>query len=172
MAKLASTNYAAHVCTQKYAPGHWPLLNLMVPRTKILFHRNQVILIGPDEDITRAVAVAHSHRPGFLRVNTKPSRVDYTGRVARALLEIAEDQYIKVITSRAVNIENEIDMPATLLWGRRGNAPARTFSLKHEGCEVPGFSSELLMSLKNGKLITNHWPELDLAQRQRRKLKV
>ena len=69
-------------------------------------------------------------------------------------MEIAEGQYIKVIVARAVNIENEIDMPVILLWGRRGNTPARTFSLRHEGCEATGFSLELVMSLKNGKLIT------------------
>lgn len=45
-------------------------------------------------------------------------------------------------------------MSATLLWGRRANTPARTFSFRHQGYEATGFSPELVMLLENGKLVT------------------
>lgn len=58
--------------------------------------------------------------------------LDYTDWVVKAVSEIGEDQYTKVIVSRAVDLEDDIDMLGTLLWGRHQNTPARTFSLCHE----------------------------------------
>lgn len=155
----AGFNYAAHIRGQVYNPGQWPLLSLMVPRSEVTIHRNYITVVGHDEYHIRELcymlkATARVDTPRFLQDDMKQNTDDYKSTVARALLEIAEDQYTKVIVSRAVDLKDEIDMPATLLWGRRGNTPARTFSLSHEGFEATGFSPELVMSLENRKVVT------------------
>jgi salicylate synthetase len=107
-------------------------------------------------DLLKPVASATFDPPRFVNVNTKENAIDYKERVAIAVLEIADDQYTKVIVSRALELlpGEEIDMLTSLLWRRRRNTPARTFSLKHEGIAATGFSLELVMSLENGKLVT------------------
>ncbi|CAG7927943.1 unnamed protein product [Penicillium olsonii] len=127
----AGFNYAAHIRGQAYTPGNWPLLASLVPRIEMLLH--QITLKGIDDDEVKAF---------------------YTARVERALRDIAEGRYIKVIPSRALEVDGKIDMPATLLAGRQSNNPARTFSLSHAGYQATGFSSELVLSVENGKVKT------------------
>jgi salicylate synthetase len=71
-----------------------------------------------------------------------------------ALSDIAQGRYGKVIPSRALEIEGKIDMPATLLAGRHANDPARTFPISHGGYRATGFSPELVLSVDNGKVMT------------------
>ncbi|PYH85649.1 isochorismate synthase/isochorismate-pyruvate lyase mbtI [Aspergillus uvarum CBS 121591] len=89
-----------------------------------------------------------------ISINTQDSAGEYLARVQTALAEIVEGKYTKVIPSRAVEIAGRVDMPATLLCGRRCNAPARSFSLSHGGYQATGFSPELVMSVKKGKVTT------------------
>lgn len=87
-------------------------------------------------------------------IDTLGNPEEYISRVEKALVEINKGQYIKVIPSRVVNIQDKVDMPATLLLGRGANSPARTFSLNHAGFQATGFSPELVLSVQHGKVIT------------------
>ncbi|CAG7917987.1 unnamed protein product [Penicillium olsonii] len=159
----AGFNYAAHIRGQAYTPGNWPLLALLVPRIEMLLHQNTITLKGIDDDEVKALYEAISHINTSLCLpcprNSKPIGTQdiegsYTARVERALRDIAEGRYIKVIPSRALEVDGKIDIPATLLAGRQSNNPARTFSLSHAGYQATGFSPELVLSVENGKVKT------------------
>ena len=78
----------------------------------------------------------------------------YKTSVASALSEIKSGLYKKIIVSRAVDLKERVDMPATLLRGRRANTPARTFCLNQAGFQATGFSPELVVSVDKGKVTT------------------
>ncbi|OQE26203.1 hypothetical protein PENFLA_c007G00108 [Penicillium flavigenum] len=153
-------NYAAHIRGQPYRPGQWPLLSLLVPYNQVVIHRDVVTVTGSDDESVRELynmikLGGTIPNPVYLQtIDTDDNMGRYTARVARALSDIQRGQYIKVIPSRAIEIEGKIDMPATLLGGRRSNNPARCFSLSHAGFQATGFSPELVMSGQNGKVIT------------------
>lgn len=84
-------------------------------------------------------------------VNTQRNEDEYTDQVdqaAKAVSEIQAWQYTKVIVSRAIDFEGGVDIPGTLLRGRRSNTPARSFALNHGGFEATGFT------LDGGKVVT------------------
>ncbi len=136
----------------------------MAPRMEVKFKGNQVTVIGHDTDIKElcdliTLAAATNSRAGFDRSryispDIEQTATQYKAHVQSALTEIQKGMYNKVIASRIVDLERPIDMPATLLLGRRSNTPARTFCFKHAGFEATGFSPELVMALENGKVVT------------------
>lgn len=159
----AGFNYAAHIRRQEFKPGQWPLLSLLVPSIDLTFRRDEITIAGFDDDRVRELHdFIHNHPANFdsarlkttARIDTQENTEEYISRVEKALLEINKGHYVKVIPSRAVNIQDKVDMPATLLLGRRANNPARTFSLNHAGFQATGFSPELVMSVQEGKVIT------------------
>ncbi|KAH9214380.1 ADC synthase, partial [Leptodontidium sp. 2 PMI_412] len=81
--------------------------------------------------------------------------VKYSSLVAKAVAEIKSGKYTKIIISRAVDLTDELDMPATLLRGRRGNNPARSFSFNHERFQATGFSPELPLAGTRSRLGTD-----------------
>ncbi|OGE47145.1 hypothetical protein PENARI_c060G07926 [Penicillium arizonense] len=159
----AGFNYAAHVRGQAFTFGNWPLLALLVPRIEILLHQHTVTLKGIHDEEVKGLYESIQHDTGGLGlirpqniqpIDTQDTKGAYTAIVERALSDIAEGQYTKVIPSRAVEIKYKINMPATLLTGRRSNNPARSFSLNHAGYQATGFSPELVMSVDNGRVTT------------------
>ncbi|KAJ5584516.1 ADC synthase [Penicillium hispanicum] len=87
-------------------------------------------------------------------IDTRDPPGEYTAQVEKALAGISEGKYSKVISSRQVQLQEKVDMPATLLCGRRSNDPARSFSFNHSGSLVTSFSPELVMSVRRGQVIT------------------
>lgn len=159
----AGFNYAAHIRGQNFIPGQWPILSMLVPCIEVTLRRHEITVAGFD-----TVRVREIHNfisldpPNFDRtcpgatsfIDTGENPGEYISRVEKALSEISKGHYVKVVPSRAVEIKNKVDMPATLLLGRRGNNPARSFSLSLSGFQATGFSPELVMSLQHGKLTT------------------
>ncbi|EEY23398.1 isochorismate synthase/isochorismate-pyruvate lyase mbtI [Verticillium alfalfae VaMs.102] len=78
----------------------------------------------------------------------------YMQSVEDGLSQIREGRLAKVILSRAVDLPGPINMPQTLLTGRKSNTPRTTFCLSHGGFQATGFSPELVMSLENGRVTT------------------
>ncbi|KAJ5876305.1 uncharacterized protein N7529_001889 [Penicillium soppii] len=159
----AGFNYAAHVRGQQFTPGNWPLLALLVPRIELLLIGHTITLKGIEEEEVKSLYEFVRYHSASLcltchqsvqHIDTQDIEGNYTARVEKALLDIAQGQYVKVIPSRILEIEYKIDMPATLLAGRRSNNPARTFSLSHAGYQATGFSPELVFSVDNGRVIT------------------
>lgn len=77
-------------------------------------------------------------------VDDREDLFGYRDAVAAAVAEIRAGLLDKVILSRVVPVEEEIDFPATYVAGRRGNTPARSFLLRLGGWEVAGFSPEIV----------------------------
>ncbi|KAL5321440.1 hypothetical protein ACEPPN_009398 [Leptodophora sp. 'Broadleaf-Isolate-01'] len=133
-------NYAAHIRGQSCTHGEWPLLCLMRPREQST---------PAITDLLDSKSTFASQSP--ITIDSEKGTVKYSSLVAKAVAEIKSGKYTKIIISRAVDLTDELDMPATLLRGRRGNNPARSFSFNHERFQATGFSPELVLSLDKGK---------------------
>jgi salicylate synthetase len=159
-------NYSARCSGQAFEPGQWPMLSLMVPRVQVAIDRIQIIVSGYVEHDAREVSeriksILGSSSVGNILVPAAHGEVDvtvnadeYKARVARAIADIAKGQYTKAIPSRKVPLPFRVDMPATLLHGRRSNTPARTFSFHHIGVQATGFSPEVLLSIEGEDVFT------------------
>jgi salicylate synthase len=71
----------------------------------------------------------------------------YQQRVASAVHEIRNRQYLKVILSRTIPLPQEIDMAASYVVGRRANTPARSFLLNLDHMKAVGFSPETVVEV-------------------------
>ncbi|KAJ5247890.1 hypothetical protein N7468_002873 [Penicillium chermesinum] len=160
---LVGFNFAAKIRGQHFTPGSWPLIALLVPRIEITLHQQSITIRGDDEEEVKALH--HSIRHGINNcdftssqnvypIDTDVNKETYITGVGKALDDISVGRYTKIIPSRALDINHKIDMQATLLAGRQSNNPARSFSISHAGYQATGFSPELVMSAKNGKIVT------------------
>lgn len=154
-------NYGAHARDQSYSPGRWPILSIMIPELEITLRPDGVTIQGYDQqqlnevcDFLKSTSVMPFRVPEPRPVNTHVNGKEYKTLVSKALTEIAEGKYNKVIVSRAVDLGNLVDMPSTLLHGRRGNTPARSYIMSHAGFQATGFSPELVMAVQNGIVVT------------------
>ncbi|KVE24482.1 salicylate synthase [Burkholderia singularis] len=155
----AGFNYAAHVNGHPYRPGRWPLLALMLPHKEVVFDGNSATIYTVDQATAQEIQALMTARAkempsGGLSVDASANAADYEDRVSRALIEIGNGAYAKVIIARSIELESEIDMPATLRHGRASNSPARSFLLKHGQFEAIGFSPELVTLVENGVVTT------------------
>lgn len=69
----------------------------------------------------------------------------YREKVQRAVGEIRNKEYLKVILSRKVTLSEPVDLLETYRLGRRHNTPARSFVFKHLDLEMTGFSPETVV---------------------------
>ncbi|KAG4259007.1 isochorismate synthase/isochorismate-pyruvate lyase mbtI [Fusarium proliferatum] len=172
-------SYAAHARGIAYTPGEWPLLSLMVPRYQVVIAPDKIIVQGEETEAFRhlvdVVTSAPMHtvqRAQSMTVDISQRSSQYTTAVEKALSKIEDGQVMKTIVSRAVSLPERVDMLATLLVGRELNTPKRSFSFNHAGYQSTGFSPELIVSLEQGKIITEPlagtraFPD-DLAERAR-----
>ncbi|QRD86849.1 ADC synthase [Aspergillus flavus] len=140
-----------------HSTGEWPMLSHMVPRTEVVFYPDRITLTGVDKrgtvelsalvDDTTCIEPSPGHP---IDTNTRAS--EYVEQVEAALADIRAEKYTKVIPSRAVSLPWRVDMPETLRCGRQHHNPARSFCLLHGNNQATGFSPELVMSLRDGKL--------------------
>lgn len=79
-------------------------------------------------------------------VNTHDSE-KYLQIVADAVKEIQERKYQKVILSRKIPLNQELDMVASYIAGRKVNSPARSFLLSLDGLKATGFSPETVVEV-------------------------
>ncbi|MEQ4715494.1 salicylate synthase [Nonomuraea sp. B19D2] len=140
---------------------HAPLAYLAVPRREIRLDRGTALLRATDEaelDVLRDRLAAADD--GRTPVSGDRTSVDirggdgYRAAVASAVAGITAGELDKVILSRVVPLEEEIDFPATYLAGRRGNDPARSFLLRLGGWEAAGFSPEVVARIDADGAVT------------------
>jgi salicylate synthase len=133
------------------AVGDQRLLHLVVPHTEVRLEGGWARLRSADEEILAAAGAILSSEPAVCRGESSPVDVrrtgaeDYQRAVERALAEINARKFQKVILSRIVPLEQEIDFLGTYMSGRRGNSPARSFLLHLDGIETAGFSPEIVI---------------------------
>jgi salicylate synthase len=130
-----------------------PLAYLVVPRREIRFANGVAMLRAASESeadvlelrLSDAVTAATSPTvPDRVVVDDREDLFGYRDAVATAVSQIRAGLLDKVILSRVVPVEEEIDFPATYATGRQGNTPARSFLLRLGGWEVAGFSPEIV----------------------------
>jgi salicylate synthetase len=133
----------------------------MVPITEVIIDPHYITVRGHSDQQMDEVCkflkttVTHAYHVSPPRpLNTQQKEDEYKALVSEALADIRAEEYTKIIVSRAINLDNRVDMPSTLLHGRRHNTPARTFIMNHAGFQAIGFSPELVMSVHNGTVLT------------------
>jgi anthranilate synthase component 1/salicylate synthetase len=141
--------------------GGGRLMHLIVPAAEVII----------EDGLARLRALDQQTLSELLRVISTPARVpdgrpvplDVRGRgeeayrhaVKLAVDEINHGSLNKVILSRVVDVDQDIDLIATYLAGRRSNNPARSFLLRLGGIEAAGFSPEIVVSVSaDGRVIS------------------
>jgi salicylate synthase len=128
------------------------LLHLIVPRAEAIVSADHVDLRAADEVILMQMLDAlGSEGPGVSPPRPLDVRVSsdrqYCEAVRAAIAEIDSGQLQKVILSRIVEVDEDIDLVATYLTGRQANRPARSFLLNLGDIEAAGFSPEIVLSV-------------------------
>ncbi|MFS8104519.1 salicylate synthase [Lentzea alba] len=142
--------------------GRGPLAYFAVPRNEIRFVEGAAALRSADEStldlLEKRLADVTVTEPSGERVEVDIETYDAAGyreAVAEAVSAIRSGQLEKVILSRTVPVQEEIDFPSTYLAGRRGNDPARSFLLRLGGWEAAGFSPEIVVRVSaDGEVAT------------------
>ena len=130
-----------------------PLIHLVVPKSEVRISsgRAQVRSTNPD---TLDVLIDLLTRPVEGRAQDAVAldvrqigRDEYRDAVEGAVQDIADARLQKMILSRLVQVDEDIDLVGTYLRGRRQNTPARSFLLRLGGLEAAGFSPEIVVSV-------------------------
>lgn len=132
------------------------LLHLVVPRTEVRLGPDGVAVRSVDDTATawvdavlhdRATTGASSTAPVPVDVRT-PNAQAYRRAVGSAVAAIATTRLDKVVLSRTVPVEGDLDLVESYVAGRRVNAPARSFLISLAGVEAYGFSPETVVRVE------------------------
>lgn len=141
--------------------GDQRLLHLVVPYTEVRLGHGEAHLRSADQEMLEAAAEVLSGEPAEVPVHPSPVDVrrdgakEYQRVVELAVGEINAHRFQKVIFSRTVPVEQQIDLIATYVSGRRGNNPARSFLFHLGGIETAGFSPEIVVQVgKDGRVVS------------------
>ncbi|MCD5351436.1 salicylate synthase [Kineosporia mesophila] len=138
-----------------------PLVHLIVPAQEIRFEPEGARLRArtvPElealESLLGQSGTLITGRPQMLAdLDHEADR--YQQQVARAVADIHAGRLRKVIVSRAVPVQGEIDLAATYEQGRRGNTPARSFLIDIGNLAAVGFSPETVVEVSaQGRIST------------------
>jgi anthranilate synthase component 1/salicylate synthetase len=149
-----------HSCTHGVAQGDGRYLHLVVPRTEIRVRQGEVHLrsVDPDELEAAAAILARHQIPAKSTVDPIAVReygaADYKDLAQRAVDMINSSGIEKIILSRKIPVERDIDFVNTYLSGRVGNQPARSFLLDLGGVRAAGFCPEIVVQIDADRLVT------------------
>jgi yersiniabactin salicyl-AMP ligase len=144
------------------------LLKLFIPEAEVRFSTKGSILlralgedrfeklkklVGKISDIVHNRSIENglaerveSKKLEVVEINTHESE-KYMEIVADAVKEIQERKYQKVILSRKIPLNRELDMVASYIAGRKVNSPERAFLLSLDGLNAAGFSPETVVEV-------------------------
>lgn len=137
------------------------LLHLFVPRVEVHIDGGHSVVraVDPNEarDISEIIGEP-APEPGYVAesVNVESlSAKSYEEAVADAVDEIRVGRLRKVIISRVVPVNFDVDLVGTYVVGRRNNDPRRSFLLNLGGLEAAGFSPETVVEVDAaGRVVT------------------
>lgn len=141
--------------------GGQRLLHLVVPRTEVRLADGWAWLRSTDKAELAAVGAVLDTPPA--EPQGRPQTVDVRGTgaddyqraVESAVKDINAHRFQKVILSRIVPLDSDIDFVGTYVSGRRGNTPARSFLLRLGGIETAGFSPEIVVHVEpDGRVVS------------------
>jgi yersiniabactin salicyl-AMP ligase len=143
------------------------LLKLFIPEIEVRFRKGAILLRALEVEqfkeigklVKKILYMGHnkSSENGLAKrvageklavpwVNTHNAE-EYMKIVAAAVKEIQERKYQKVILSRKIPLNQELDMVASYIAGRKVNSPARSFLLSLYGLNAAGFSPETVVEV-------------------------
>ncbi|WP_188398573.1 MULTISPECIES: salicylate synthase [Sporomusa] len=138
------------------------LLQLFIPEVELRFTKGSIQLRALKEDklaeLSRLVRTLAGTESSSLAKRTDGSKLEVSGInttnsenylriVADAVQEIGECKYQKVILSRKIPLDRELDLVASYIAGRKVNSPARSFLLSMDGLTAAGFSPETVVEV-------------------------
>ena len=143
------------------APSPLPLLTLFIPRYQIALSEGNAEINAhyPDELPALAARLREADRPvvppaadgDWLQTLAQRIRQQdasgYCQRVKTAVSEIQRGDYQKVILSRRITLDGNIDLLASYRMGRQHNTPARSYVVKLGGERFIGFSPETVVEV-------------------------
>ncbi len=138
------------------------LLHLIVPRSEVRLHAGVAHVRSSDPGTLATLVDLLSTRADSAHRRAAPINVrnigrdEYCASVASAVQEITADVLQKVILSRKIEIDSDIDLAASYVLGRRRNNPARSFLLRLDGLEAAGFSPEIVVSVDVDGTVVSH----------------
>ncbi|MGW5052717.1 salicylate synthase [Actinokineospora sp. NPDC004072] len=129
------------------------LLHLVVPESEVRISGGHAHVRATDPatlaaliDLLTGPVPERDHRAVPIDVR-QTGHDEYCAAVASAVGEIEDERLQKVILSRLVEVEQDVDLVGTYVLGRRRNTPARSFLLRLDGLEAAGFSPEIVVSV-------------------------
>ena len=136
-----------------------PLVKAFLPETEIRLTQSSALLRALDvdaldglrerlESATTSCGEATPETIAVPEVETHDAE-QYQQIVARAVAEIQQHDYRKVILSRRVPLSHSLDMASSYVIGRRANTPARSYFLRFDGFEAAGFSPETVVEVND-----------------------
>ncbi|MGR3779423.1 salicylate synthase [Bacillus paramycoides] len=151
------------------------LLKLFIPKVEVRFTKESILIRSPekkyveemvkllkklpDEELVKNREHHLAHRANqtkqlFPEINMYESE-KYMNIVKEAVQDIRQRQYQKVVLSRKIPLDREIDMTASYIAGRRVNSPERSFLFSLDGLQAAGFSPETLVEVDSqGRIST------------------
>ncbi|OLT01944.1 hypothetical protein BJF90_30050 [Pseudonocardia sp. CNS-004] len=128
------------------------VVHLVVPRTRVRFSRSGAVVRGPDpRTVDRLVDALHRQHPGWeptgVPFDHEAGAVEYTAAVERALSAIRSRTVDKVVLSRTVPVEADVDLVATYTVGHVRNPSARSVLLSMHDVELVAFCPETVVSV-------------------------
>lgn len=140
--------------------GDDTLLHLIIPHVQVRLEHDRAVVRATDRDTLERVAdlvgadePAHSYttRP----LTSDDDGAEYVEAVASAVQAIREQRLDKVVVSRVVPVDFDVDLVGTYVVGRRANTPARSFLLRMGDLAATGFSPETLLEVEpDGRVTT------------------
>jgi salicylate synthase len=140
--------------------GDDTLLHLVVPHVEVRLDHDRAVLRATDRDTLQRVADLVGANEDAPVYNTRPLRSQeddsaYVAAVASAVDEIRSRGLDKVVVSRVVPVDFDVDLVGTYAVGRRANNPARSFLLRMGDLAATGFSPETLLEVEpDGRVTT------------------
>ncbi|SCL25230.1 salicylate synthase [Micromonospora inyonensis] len=137
------------------AAARGPLLHLVVPTREVRISLDAIDVRTVDAAdlllLTSAVDAAARAVPSAATPLPPPDPEHdadfYRKAVTSAVEEIRARRYQKVILSRLVPVDGDVDLVATYEAGRRANTPARSYLLDLGGLRCAGFSPETVVEV-------------------------
>lgn len=129
------------------------LLRLVVPEVEVCIADGLAVVRGIRPDEVTALAEIISQPTDQPRYQTTPVDVEgaqggsYQRAVHNAVAQIRAGALRKVVLSRTVALDADVDLYATFALGRRRNTPARSFLLSIDGVRAAGFSPETVIEV-------------------------
>ncbi|MFC4495211.1 salicylate synthase [Streptomyces ovatisporus] len=142
--------------------GEQVLLHLTVPETEVTLNGSRAVLRSMSSDALASVEAVMSRMDPEPRIpaRTAHARLEsggpaYCEGVEAGVRDIRDGRFQKVVLSRVVPVEGEIDFAATYMAGRRANTPARSFLMSMAGMRALGFSPETVVEISAGGRVTS-----------------